>query len=194
VATLLAGGGQILAPVLLLTGVAHLVLAPLGGEPFWRALLPPVAWAFLLADRAAPQSPRRQAYGRALLTGALGGGAAIAGAIRVWGADAVVPWATESAALAMIAALTLLACALGLVAVRGRGAAAGALRLGLLAMWGVGACVLVGGAVLLAVPGLLAGRMRPLLRFAARTAAGVVETVLPPARMPTPDDLGHDPA
>lgn len=168
--------------------VLHLLAHTLGRGPrVLRWLAPPLAWAWLLADRAAPD-PRRRAYARAVLTGTLLAGTAGAG----WGAAATVaPALVDGGTIARalvdggtIAPALPLAVAAGALALTAVGVATsrhGGVLLGLVLLpaWLVGASALTAGALALAPLAVLPGRGRAALRLAWETSASLVEALRP---------------
>jgi len=174
-------------PAVLLTAGAvgvHLVAHLLAGRWFvWSLLLPPLAWASLLANRVGG-TRRRQAWTRAVtVVGATG---LCAAPVVAWTAPfGGAPGGLDPVSLWSVGAAVVLA---GVAGARGRSAAAGLARALLLPAWAVGAVVLAGLALLVTPLALFVGLAPRLVRAAGTTLASVLETGRGPgpARWPTP--------
>jgi eukaryotic-like serine/threonine-protein kinase len=156
-------------------GLVHLVMVRLAGRSFTQGLLvPPVAWAFLLADRAAPPASASASASRAWARAACLGGtlALLAAAV---GTLAVPERVDPASALAIaIAAWAALALTLH--------AAAGSLllRWALTPLWVAGAVGLVVGGTALLPFAALVGRGRSLLGVVTATVGGITALVRRP--------------
>jgi hypothetical protein len=169
--------GDRLLPAVGAAALVSLVAHAVAGRPLLPALLvPPAAWAFLLAERT-PGPRRRQAWTRTVLTGALA--LVTAGAV-VWAAG---PWggrlpAPPAGAQGFAAGLALaVAGAFASSMAGGWGLLA---RVVLLPLWLVGALLLLAGCILCLPVALVLRRARVLGRVAAQTLASAVEIVLSP--------------
>lgn len=136
---------------------------------------PPIAWAFLLADRLA--QGRRRAWARALLCGALLAAVAPPAAAAV-GVGVTDPPATAGLTVAGVCLVVLAGAT-----VRAGGAAGLGLRTALLPVWAVGAATLVAAGTVALPVALLVGRARPVARLLLGTLAGAAEALrAPPER------------
>ena len=162
-------GGRLSAAVVVVVTVHVVAHGIARGRVAAALLLGPLAWAFLLADRVLAPPPRRD-WLRTATAGAIA--CASVAAVRIADAGSV----PVAAAAALVG---LVGVAAALAGVGARGASGRALRLALLPAWGVGAALLVAGAIVCLVPGAVAGRVRRLLRFARRTLASAAEATRP---------------
>ncbi|HVM00515.1 MAG TPA: serine/threonine-protein kinase [Egibacteraceae bacterium] len=135
------------------------------------AVLPPVAWAFLLGDRLA--FGRRRPWAHALLCGPL---------TFAWAAPvlAVTGPVTARAPVAALAVAGLALVAAAAAATRAGGGAGVLARLVLLPAWLAGAAVLLAAGVLALPFALVAGSGRAAMRLVVGTLAGAVENFRPP--------------
>jgi eukaryotic-like serine/threonine-protein kinase len=138
--------------------------------------IPPVAWAFLLADRVAPAWPpllrrRSRAWARATLTGTL----SLVTAALVGAASATLAAGEVVALLGVGLALTTAAAAAPTV----EPGAGTLLRLLLAPAWAVGAVILVVGCVVALPVAALGGRAAETARLAGTTLASAVEFARP---------------
>jgi eukaryotic-like serine/threonine-protein kinase len=148
-------------------GVAHLVLALLARRPFLQSLLlPPVAWAFLLAERLAPRGSAVRAWARAtcLVGTVLLLGAAVGTGARPEAVDPVV--AVGLGVLGGVVLVLTVEAARGLF-----------LRWLLAPVWVAGTALLVLGGVALLPLAALVGRGRALLAVATGAVAGAAAFV-----------------
>lgn len=148
-------------------GVVHLACHLLARRSVMLALLlPPVAWAFLLADRGArhgnPRAWLRAAVLTPIVVAAVPAAALVGAPERI---DGVVAAALAAVALAGVAAT---------LAAGGDGAWG---RLLLLPLWLPGAAALVAGSLLLVPLGLVVDRAGDLLRLVAATVRGAAAMV-----------------
>lgn len=188
------------AVVLAVAALAHLLAHGVDGRHAASALLaPPLAWAFLLAERAAPPGRRRD-WGRPLLLGAsvvLSGallltlrvlaGRVVAGGVlgeRLPGDAAARLASLPGETVTAEASLVAVAAALALVAVCVYAVRRGALllRVLLLPVWAGGALLLLGAGLLLLPFAMAAGRGRRLVRLLGRTVTGAVAFARPERR------------
>lgn len=172
VATWGSGRPDALPAVAGLCALLHLVLHLVARRPLWPALLvPPLAWADLLAERATPNW-RRQDWASVLLLGAIAGALLPAG-LQLWTDGAGGPAVTLSTVAAGLV-VTGLAC---LPAMRGPEAAV--LRLLTVPVWAAGLALVLGGAVVALPFALVVRRAGELFSRVGRGLVGAVEIVLP---------------
>lgn len=156
---------------------AHLAAHAVARRPLPTALaVPPAAWAFLLAERI-PGSPRRRAWTRTVLVGALGAETAVLVDAVGGGRFADGPQAVGAL---VVAGLALAGVALRAPSLQGRGGLA--MRLALVPVWLVGAGLLLGAAVLAVALAPLLGSLRPAARLAGSTLSSALEAFRSPAR------------
>jgi len=174
VAAVLGGlGGQ---TPLMVAGVAiavHLGAQLAGRGPLGLAVvLPPLAWALLLARRLGG-ARRRRAWASAIL---------LVGLTGMWSAPVLAfldgPGGASRAAL--VGGLGVAAALLGVAGARAAGPAGAVLRLATLPLWVLGAGAAVALCLAVLPFALLAGRGGRLLRATGTTLASVVEIARPP--------------
>jgi hypothetical protein len=170
-ALLTAAGGLLdlpeVTPVLGVVAVVHVVLCLLARQRvLTTVLVPPLAWAALLSERAARPGPPRAWTRTTLLSGT---GALLALALAVTLVPQVVDTAT-GIALGITGAVVLLA------SVRA-GTGSRTLRLVLAPAWVLGAGVLLLACVVLLLPALLLRRVRSVGELLRQTAASAVAFV-----------------
>jgi len=174
VAVVLGGlGGQSPLVVAGLAAAVHLGAQLVGRGPLALAIVvPPLAWALLLARRLGGDR-RRQAWASAILLLGLTG----------MGATPVLAFLDGPGGLprvALVGGLGLAITLLGIAAARAVGPAGVLLRVVTLPLWLVGAGAVVALCVVVLPFALLAGRARPLLRAGGATLASVAEVARPP--------------
>jgi len=173
VAAVLGGlGGQ---TPLMVAGVAvavHLGAQLAGRGPLGLAVvLPPLAWALLLARRL-EGARRRRAWASAILLVGLTG---MASAPVLAFLDGPAGFRA-----ALVGGLGVAAALLGVAGARAVGPAGAVLRLATLPLWVLGAGAVVALSLAVLPFALLAGRGGPLLRATGTTLASVVEIARPP--------------
>jgi len=156
----------------------HLVLQLTAKRPIWTAVLaPPLAWADLLAERAAP-TPRRADWASAMFLGGLALALTpVALRLASPGTTAAAVTASTVGGAALLAAMSLLP--------RTQGPEAAVLRLLALPFWAVGVAIQTVLSVPLLPFAVAAGRWRELFLRIGRAWVSGVEAFLPPRFLPS---------
>jgi len=148
--------------------VVHFSAQLLAGGPLGLAVLaPPVAWAFLIADRTAGSLLRRS-WTRAVVTGAL--------AVVTVALTAPLQGPQPAALVLGGAGVGVALAGVGAAMSGARGGGAALVRLLLLPCWLAGALVIVAGTAACLPFAVVAGRAAAAARLAGRTIGSVVET------------------